>query len=120
MKTIYISGPMAGLPEGNVPAFNKAAQRLRGCGYSVLNPAELNSDRPPRHVCMRRDIEAIMRSNAVATLRGWQNSPGAKLEVALAEELGIKVVPEWLIVAKARLHIAVNLPDWLTSPRRIR
>ncbi len=39
-KTIYISGPMSGLPECNYPAFNAAAAHLRALGYSVENPAE--------------------------------------------------------------------------------
>ena len=40
LQTIYIAGPMTGLPECNYPAFHEAARRLRLLGYEVLNPAE--------------------------------------------------------------------------------
>ncbi len=113
MKAIccYLSGPMTGLPEANFPKFNAVAARLRSYGYTVLNPAELNHDRPARRIAMRRDIEALMRSQIVATLNGWKDSPGAQLEVQIATELGLKVVPEWLLTAKARLHVVS--PEWL-------
>ncbi|MGE5607641.1 MAG: DUF4406 domain-containing protein, partial [Bacillota bacterium] len=39
-KPLYLSGPMSGLPEHNIPAFNAAAARLRRLGFCVVNPAE--------------------------------------------------------------------------------
>lgn len=39
---IYISGPMTGLPDGNIPAFNAAAERLRTEGHFVINPADIS------------------------------------------------------------------------------
>ncbi|WP_319942079.1 DUF4406 domain-containing protein [Pseudomonas quasicaspiana] len=42
MRRIYISGPMTGLPDFNFPAFAAEANRLRGLGFDVVNPAEIN------------------------------------------------------------------------------
>lgn len=56
MKTIYISGPMSGIENLNFPAFNAAAERLRGCGLKVINPAEINTDAQLTwEQCMRAD-----------------------------------------------------------------
>ena len=38
--TIYISGPMTGMPDENRPAFNEVAQALRAAGWDAFNPAE--------------------------------------------------------------------------------
>ncbi len=90
-RHIYLAGPMAGLPDHNFPLFNRVARRLRDDGYEVFNPAE-NDDggvRRARAFYMRLDIPALMRSDAVALLPGWEQSRGASLEVWLAIDLGL-------------------------------
>jgi len=39
---------------------------------------------------MRRDMEQMVRCDEVATLPGWDKSPGATLEVYVAGRLGIE------------------------------
>ena len=92
---LFLAGPMTGLPEFNHPAFHAAPAQLRAAGYTVVNPAENGIDRDESWlVHMRRDIIDMMtRCNAVATLPGWQNSRGAKAEIALAVALGMPVQP---------------------------
>ena len=56
---IYLSGPMSGWPDLNFPAFHAAAALLRGQGFEVVNPAEINPDATlDWHACMRADIKA--------------------------------------------------------------
>lgn len=43
-------------------------------------------------VCMRRNIAALMDCGNVATLPGWEQSKGARLEILIAEHLGMTVV----------------------------
>ncbi|WP_411392513.1 DUF4406 domain-containing protein [Pseudomonas sp. MPB23] len=92
MKRIYLSGPMTNMLDLNFPLFHSVAASLRAAGYSVINPAELNPDPGTWSECMRRDIAALMDCDTVATLRGWQNSRGASLEVHIGKELGMTVV----------------------------
>lgn len=93
MKRIYISGPMTGLPALNFPAFNAEAARLRGMGFEVVNPAELNEDPNANwHDCMRTDLKALLDCDTLALLPGWQKSSGAHLEMHVAHRVGIEIV----------------------------
>ena len=113
---IYLSGPMSGLPENNYPAFHAAARRLRAEGHLVVNPAEIhphgwlrrlrggqirrvlkvlrlvrgNPPAPTWVDYMRADVRALLECDVIATLPGWEQSRGARIEVSIAEELGMK------------------------------
>jgi len=93
MKTVYIAGPMTGLPGNNYPAFNAVANQLRQQGYKVENPAESS---PP--ACgtwegwMRLGIEKLIRCQALVLLPGWRESRGARIEHHLALDLGLEIL----------------------------
>lgn len=91
--TYYLSGPMTGLPDYNRPAFNRAAEYLRKQGFTVWNPAEEfdASVTLPRKIYMRKDIEALLKCQAVVMLEGWENSAGARLELEIARELEMSI-----------------------------
>lgn len=107
MNTVYLSGPMTGLPYCNYKEFNKAARELRLHNNVVLNPAEnfggerlvVESVSPTttkytpitRKQFMRLDIHNLLMAEKVVLLPGWKKSSGAKLEVAMAIELGLPV-----------------------------
>lgn len=98
---IYLSGPMTGLPDLNFPAFHAEAARLRGLGWEVVNPAELNADPSAGLVaCMRVDIAALMTCGAIALLPGYEDSKGASLELHIARRLGYSVVNAYDIVSR--------------------
>ena len=84
---------MTGYPELNHPAFHAAAAKLRARGFEVVNPAEINPIDTTLDWagCMRNDIRELVGCDAIATLNKWWESRGAKLEVCLATDLGIKV-----------------------------
>lgn len=92
VKRIYLSGPMSGFPGLNFPTFHSMTASLRARGHTVTNPAEINPEGGTWTDCMRRDIAALMDCDTVATLAGWEHSKGAKLEVLIAEKLGMTVV----------------------------
>lgn len=94
---IYIAGPMTGLPDLNFPAFNMAAQILRGQGHTVVNPAELNGDPGLSwQECMRTDIRELVTCDSIVLLPNWIRSRGARLEFHIASELGIGAI-EWTV-----------------------
>jgi len=94
MKTLYLSGPMTGIPAMNFPAFHAIAAQLRSEGYTVLNPAETdNGDTSkPWAYYIRKDIRMVCDADAIVVLPGWQNSKGARIEVACAEAMGMPVL----------------------------
>ena len=110
---VYLAGPMTGIKAFNIPAFDSAAAELRSRGYEVISPAEIDGP-VSREVLMAsehgshddlpktesygfylgRDMQIIVdeKPDGIVTLPGWKNSTGAKLEVALCENLGIRQV----------------------------
>jgi hypothetical protein len=91
--TIYISGPMTGKPGLNFDAFNAAAAKYRAQGHTVINPAELNPDpSTPWVECMKVDIAALLKCNAIKMLPGWCDSRGARLERYIAWALNFKEI----------------------------
>jgi hypothetical protein len=101
MTTLYLSGPMTGYPEHNVPAFLAAAARLRGAGagYVVLSPTDNERDNPTPGTpqswdwYLRRDLRMVTEADGLALLPEWQSSAGAVLEVHVAQALRIPCLP---------------------------
>lgn len=89
----YLSGPMTGLPDYNRPAFDEAAKNLREEGYAVFSPAEVGprDKTMARSWYMRKDIQALLHSDAVMMLPDWDQSEGAKLEFEIAKQLELPV-----------------------------
>ncbi len=90
---IYLSGPMSGVPEHNFPAFNAYAAGLRGRGYTVVNPVEINPDATMSwEQCLRADIKALCDCDGIALMPGWERSKGAQLEQHVAHRLGLNIL----------------------------
>lgn len=100
MPTLYLAGPMTGLPCYNRPAFREAAAQLRGRGYTVLNPADhtLPAGKDTWANYMRVGLAQVLTADGVALLPGWSQSPGAQLEAHVAAGLGLPGHPwvDWL------------------------
>lgn len=102
---IYLSGPMSGIDKYNFPAFDYAAAKLRAEGHEVFSPADndrryglvgdLNQPFPPSvtvRVLLADDLEYICKeADMIAVLPGWEQSSGAKAEIATAQTLGLCV-----------------------------
>lgn len=95
---LYLSGPMTGLPNLNYPAFRLAAGKLRALGHEVYNPAEwedLNNFGTFNLILAFEDYcrFIVREADAVVALEGWECSPGAIAETALAEAIKKPVYP---------------------------
>lgn len=89
---LYVAGPMSGYPEMNFPAFHAEAARLRGMGFQIVNPAEINADPTAGWLeCMRADIRELVTCDGIALLPGWEQSRGATVEHTLARGLGLRI-----------------------------
>jgi len=111
MKTIYIAGPMTGLVGFNHKAFDFAAKYFCEQGWNVINPVDLDiesggpcirslpsdtdwnkmPDGLIKDEVIRRDVDAVMKADAIALLIGWGNSMGARAEASLARWRGLDV-----------------------------
>lgn len=110
---VYLAGPMRGHADFNFPSFDRTAQQLRMFGYEVFSPAEHdrkvgfdptgmtgNEDLADHGFDLRKALAADMdyiasKAAVVAVLAGWEESSGARAEVALAHALGLPVVLWW-------------------------
>lgn len=100
---IYLAGPMRGLPNYNLPAFDEARERLTKEGHLVFCPAQLvravpypdqyttDGDRPFLQHVISLDIACLFAAEAIALLPGWETSRGVSVELALAQFLGLAV-----------------------------
>ena len=98
-KVIYISGAISGLPrEEYMKRFADAEQELIKQGYKVLNPTKLL---PSRHLWVYRlvgykltllyDLWHLMKCNGIYMIDGWENSKGARLEMATASIFNLEI-----------------------------
>lgn len=111
LGTIYLSGPMSGLPEYNYPEFRRVAKKIYEQGYEVVNPAdnvipEYPLERRPETeegrrkmwaAFIRKDIKAIADCDTIALLKGWETSKGARLEITIAHALGMQIVDAYTL-----------------------
>lgn len=99
---LYIAGPMRGYPCFNFPAFDQAAEYLVLQGHEAVSPAQMDRDEfgwaecPDTNVsdtfdvedALRRDFLAILASDGILLLPGWEHSTGARAERFVAETTG--------------------------------
>jgi len=106
---LYIAGPMTNLEDLNYPAFRNSEALLQAAGYVVNNPASIDerheaTQRRSGTRCltcaggthswswyMRQAIKMMLDCDGVATLQGWRDSRGARIEVELAQTLEMPV-----------------------------
>lgn len=115
-RTIYVAGPMTGIPNFNFPLFNKVAAFLRAEGHTVFNPAErvierhggvdISADNPTgdpelaakthgfnRRIALKEDLEFIcLHADTICLLPGWIDSMGARAEYCTAQAFNLDVI----------------------------
>ena len=103
-RTIFLSGPMQGIPDHNDPAFDRAARFLREQGHEVCNPAEFPHEGPLEDFPLAKAeadyaVFILTKADTIALLPGWGKSLGVARELALANERGLDVLhlSEWQI-----------------------
>ncbi len=98
---VYLSGPMRHMPGKNYAAFDAAKEVMESHGYEVISPADmdrLDKGPQPNWVYVERDVAALCRiarearpGSLIVTIAGWQESVGARAEIADSEWLEIPI-----------------------------
>lgn len=115
-RSIYIAGPMSGIPEFNFPAFNAAEDTLAKAGWKVWNPARKDLEADLDTVAVESgdakraiekgfdfreaytwDVTKIIQSDGIFMLKNWEQSPGARGEHAVAVAMQ-RHYPEFAII----------------------
>lgn len=118
-KSIYVAGPMTGYPEFNFPAFFAAQERLEAEGWQVFNPAAKDSEKTLDAEAVKTgndklamakgfdfrdafgwDADKVINGDGIYMLKGWEASPGARAEHAIASVMKIKY-PDYSIMYEA-------------------
>ena len=83
---IYISGPITGTDD-YMERFSIAEEKLKKDGYSVINPAAVNSKLPldtTYEEYMTMSISMLDMCGAIYMLNGWEKSCGSNREYGYA------------------------------------
>lgn len=120
---LYVSGPISGHHDGNLPAFRAAARYLNRIGYETVVPHDctpnvhdgpcprgyarphvgIHSEHDSTACFVRGDLRELLTCDGIFLLRGWEYSVGARAEFELAAISGLAVyyqhadVPDVLI-----------------------
>ena len=90
---IYIAGKVSGMEMEARVLFKRAEIELLLQCHDVINPMELEHDHDKTwQSYMRECISAMMKADALYLLPNWRESKGARIEVQLAHNLGIKIL----------------------------
>lgn len=96
-QTVYLSGPMTGLPDYNRAAFNMRAEAFRAAGYIVNNPAEISVTHGTSKsygFYFKRSMRMMLNSDVVYVFGDITESRGAQMEINVAKMAEIPVVWE--------------------------
>lgn len=101
MKLIYVIGRYRASSqwelEQNIRHAEQAAIKLWLDGWAVICPHKNTAyfgGLAPDDVWLDGDLEIIKRCDAVYVLKGWQQSGGSRVEVALAKQLELEIIYE--------------------------
>lgn len=104
---IYVIGPVTGHVDLNRPTFESARAKLSAAGHEAVIPHDFIHADASHARAMRMSLCWMLftgRVEGVALLDGWNASPGALLERAVAAQCGIACgsVDEWARVAPGK------------------
>lgn len=115
---IYIAGPMSGYPEFNFPKFFAVQKQYEDMGWTVFNPANKDEEvgvttdasyaKGDALALIKSgwdfrdaytwDADRVIEADAIYMIKGWEHSPGARGEHALAVTMQTKYPGQYEII----------------------
>lgn len=96
---VYISLPISGRPIEEAKAEAEAARtKLSNLGYDAITPFDVvaepqgNTEKEKYAYCMGRDIEELLKCDAIYLVDGHEESRGCELEFMAAVIYGLKIL----------------------------
>ena len=110
---IYLAGPMSGIPQFNYPAFDAASELLRGLGYDVQSPAEMD-DPNIRAAALASPDGSHREFQGELERQGhqpetWGDFLARDVKVVADEVEGVILLPRWERSRGARLEVFIAL-----------
>ena len=102
----YIAGPMSGLPQFNIPMFDRVAAELREAGWMIVSPAELDSPLMRKLALASEDGDAAMMTEQAGET--WGDVLARDVKVISDQVGGIILLPGWAGSRGARLEAFVG------------
>ena len=112
-KTWYLAGPMSGLPQFNFPLFDEAATTLRSHGFTIVSPAELDSEEVRSEALTYDDGNGVVERQLAGAFEignmTWGDALARDVKIVADECHGIILLPDWSTSRGARLEAFVGL-----------
>lgn len=109
---VYIAGPMTGVPQFNIPLFDRVAAELRTLGYDVVSPAELDS--PTMRAAALKSTDGGLAQLEHDTKETWGETLARDVRVLSDHGVeGIVLLPNWTRSRGATLEATVGLLNGL-------
>lgn len=96
---LYLGGKMSGLPKFGFDLFDEAAKDLRGRGYEIVSPAELDDPKVRDAAMASTDGKAKMPDGQT-----WGDFITRDLKIVIDEVDGVVLLPNWTQSKGARLE----------------
>lgn len=90
-KRIYISGPVTGRENNNLAAFYEAAAEVARQGGKPVIPHDYVMPGEGWEAAMKVCVAVMMRCDGLYAMLDWGESRGARIEVALARDIGMTI-----------------------------
>lgn len=112
MTTVYLSGPISGLPTWKVRdnfIRGRSVIWMHKKDWQVVSPLDIKPEDhdgpcPPGRAGMeghneachlKADLKELLECDAIMLLEGWERSWGADLELSVARGAGLRILFEW-------------------------
>lgn len=105
-QTYYLAGPMSGIPQFNIPLFDQVSGKLRGMGYTIISPAELDDPVTRKAALASPDGAPGSGSTNGET---WGDFLSRDVKLVADKITGIIFLPDWTKSRGAKLEAFVGL-----------